>query len=326
MVTCSAPGMRVLVTGAGGFVGSWLLRALRSKLSSVDQVYALGHTNAVAIASTNESSVLCDLIDAEAISALIASIQPTCVVHLAGVTAVQDARRSPRRAWEVNLSGTMNVAEAVLRFAPRAKVIFAGTSEVYGGTFGWWDGPVDESAPLDPTNAYAASKAAADLMIGQMVREGLNAVRFRPFNHTGPGQSDTFVVPAFASQIARIEKGVQKPVIEVGNLDAERDFLDVRDVVAAYILALFQEVPNLYGKVFNLASGSPRRVGDILEELVSQATVPIQIRQDPARLRPSDTPVTTGDASAARGLLGWQPTIPWEVTVRDVMSYWRTSL
>ena len=213
----------------------------------------------------------------------------------------------------------------MLRLSPQARFINAGSSEVYGRSFNVAGGTVDESALLDPCNPYASTKAAADLVLGQMAEAGLRSVRFRLFNHTGPGQSPNFAVPAFASQIASIERCQGSPVIKVGNLDAKRDFLDVRDVVEAYAAAV--GAPDLSpGVVINIASGVPRRMGDVLDAMLAMSDVEIDIEQDRALMRPSDIPITAGDARRAASLLGWQPSIPWEKTLRDVLDAHRRAL
>ena len=259
-----------------------------------------------------------DVTRASEIDALVKRFCPTVVIHLAGMSSLVKARTEVRAAWDVNLFGTMNLAEAVMRHAPEARFIQAGSSQVYGGSFNAAGGTVDEKAPLAPLNAYATTKASADLLLGEMAEAGLNAVRVRPFNHTGPGQTTTFAVPAFAAQIAAIERGERKPVMRVGNLDARRDFLDVRDVVEAYLLAA--TAPSLpRGVVLNLASGEPRRIGDVLDALLALSQVAVRVEPDPALMRSSDIPVTAGNAARARALLGWRPSIPWETTLRDVL-------
>lgn len=321
----SRPVPRILVTGGDGFVGRWLLSLLVTRLPKGGRLVAAGRrppsVDPVEFAHL-------ELTDDDEVEQVVRALQPTSVIHLAAVSAVQEARRAPRRAWAVNLQGTANLSEAVLRHVPQARFVFASTSEVYGGTFQTWTGPVHEQAPLDPTNPYAASKAAADLLIGQMARDGLNAVRFRPFNHTGPGQSEVFVIPAFAAQIARIECGLQEPVIRVGNLEAKRDFLDVRDVVEGYAAVALQELGVVLrpGAIFNLASGVPRRIGDVLDDLLRRARIPIHLERDPVRLRPNDTPAAVGDASRANSLLNWRPVIPWSRTLDDVLEFWRTAI
>jgi GDP-4-dehydro-6-deoxy-D-mannose reductase len=180
--------------------------------------------------------------------------------------------------------------------------------------------PLDETALLAPVDEYAVTKAAADLAIGALTRRGLKSLRFRPFNHFGPGQAETFVIPAFAMQIAKIEAGVAEPIIRVGNLDAERDFLDVRDVVHAYALAVrTADDMQAPGTILNIASGTPQRIGDILERLLRQSRVAITVEQDPARLRPSDLPRILGDATRARRTLGWAPVHTFDDTLAAVL-------
>jgi GDP-4-dehydro-6-deoxy-D-mannose reductase len=222
----------------------------------------------------------------------------------------------------VNLDGTLNVVLALAEALPDCRLLYCSSAEVYGASFRTGR-PLDESAPLDPVNPYGASKAAADLMIGQMTKQGLRAVRVRPFNHTGPGQNIEFVVPAFAAQIAQIERGEQPPVIYVGNLASRRDLLDVGDVVDAYcrIIARFDDLPA--GCVMNLASGHAISIADILDKLVSMSPTKIKIVQDPTRMRPSDTPVVVGDAGLARRLLDWEPKMDISSTLAGVLDYYR---
>ena len=298
---------RILVTGAGGFVGRWAMARLSAALPGAE-VLAAGHGVALAL----------DVTRADEVDGLVRRVRPTAVIHLAGMSSPVKARAETRAAWDVNLFGTMNLAEAVLRHAPEARFINAGSSEIYGGSFNADGGAVDEDTPLAPLNPYATTKAAADLLLGQLAEEGLIVVRFRPFNHTGPGQSTAFALPSFAAQIAAAERGTCEPAIRVGNLDARRDFLDVRDVVEAYLCAITAPVlPR--GAVLNLASGEPRRIGDALDALLAMSRVPIRIERDETLMRASDVPVTRGEAARARALLGWSPTIPWEQTLRDVL-------
>lgn len=281
---------RILVTGADGFVGRHLMAELAARFPR-----------------TATCTDRFDITDRTAVNRAVAEFRPDGCVHLAGIASVPEARCDPDRAFAVNLGGTINLARALLDHAPECRLIHAGSAECYGASF-HSGRPLDESAPLAPQNVYAASKAAADLALGALATEaGLRVIRFRPFNHTGPGQSEAFVIPAFAAQIRRIERGEQEPVVRVGNLEPERDFLHVADVVRAYALALdrFDDLPN--GAVFNLASGTPRRIGDILAAMIARASVPIRVETDPSRLRPVEIPRAAGDASAARSALGWQP-------------------
>ena len=315
---------RILITGAAGFVGGWLLRRIETGAGHGFEIFA--GTREAEIPSSLAKTVRFDITDRDEVDQVLRSVNPSAVIHLAALSTVKEAREAPRRAWEVNLHGTMNVAESILEHCPRSVFVFVSTSEVYGGADKCLDYPLDEAARLDPLNPYAASKAAADLMVGQMAREGLNAIRVRPFNHTGPWQTERFVIPAFAAQVARIEAGLQEPVIRVGNLAARRDFLDVRDVADAYISLAISPPSFEPGVVLNLASGVVRRIGDILEELVSLSPVKIRVEMDPARLRASETPFTIADARRIRALLGWEPRISWPKTLADVLEFWRISV
>jgi GDP-4-dehydro-6-deoxy-D-mannose reductase len=294
---------RILLTGADGFVGHYLLPALRQAFPAAD-LLTPGF----------------DVTDAAATVDAVTAAQPDALIHLAAVAAPMDARRDPGRAWQVNLFGTLNLARAVLDAAPGATLLFASTADAYGASFRS-GAPVNEAAPLAPQNTYGATKAAADLALGAMVTDGLRVVRVRPFNHTGPGQTDAFVVPAFAHQVARIAAGLQEPVMKVGALAPERDFLDVRDVCAAYAACLAADLAP--GTILNLASGTPRPVGEVLHALLALAGVEAEIQTDSARLRPGDIPRACGDAGLARRLLGWSPQIAWEQTLRDVLAYWQ---
>jgi GDP-4-dehydro-6-deoxy-D-mannose reductase len=299
---------RVAVTGASGFVGQWLMRHLDDLGVDAVSFFPPG---------------IQGLGDVPLIRKTLKDLQPDCVVHLAAVAAPVQAQRDPRGAFDINLTGTLNLAESILACSPHTRLLFAGSSEAYGRSFNNSSGGVTESVSLEPASLYGVTKASADLLLGQMAGDGLDVVRFRPFNHTGPGQTEAYVVSAFARQIARIENGQQPPVIEVGNLDAERDFLDVRDVVRAYGLAALFPKPLPQGIAINLASGVPRKISSILETLMAMSQGPITIIQDPARMRASDVARAVGDASLARSLLGWSPITPFEATLQDVLDYWR---
>lgn len=293
---------RILITGAGGFVGGYLQAELAK--SWPDAAIIPGDA---------------DITDPIAVDAMVRSAAPDAVIHLAGIASVPAARLAPDRAFAVNLGGTLTLARTILAAAPHCLMIHAGSAECYGASFRAGHA-LDERAPLAPLNIYAASKAAADLALGAMAAESsLRVIRFRPFNHTGPGQSDAFVIPAFAAQITAIAAGTQPPVIKVGNLDAARDFMDVRDVVRAYTLAITHAEQLPPDAVFNLASGTPRRIGDILRTMIDTAGIPITIEIDPERLRPVDIPVAIGDAGAAHRALGWTPAIDLDATLRTML-------
>lgn len=302
---------RVLVTGGRGFVGARLTAELGRRRPDweIDAPSGLpGDPGAV------------DVTSAEAVADWVRRGRPDMVVHLAAVSAVTQATSEPRVAWDVNLGGTLNLVLALMEHAPGARLLYVSSAEVYGATF--QEGrPVDESGLLQPVNAYAASKAAADILVRQAAAGGLSAVVMRPFNHIGPGQSEAFAVPSFAAQIARIEAGRQPPVLHVGSLDDERDFLDVEDVVDAYVRALEQPTED---RVFNVASGEPVRMGDLLERLLSMSSRRIEVRTDPSRLRATSVRRVLGDAGRLRAALGWRPRRELSATLQAILAEQRT--
>ena len=297
---------RILVTGGGGFVGGHLLPRLRTAFP------------AAKIAAPGSGF---DVRDTAAMGVLVREIRPDACIHLAAIAAIPAARQDPDRAWAVNLHGTLGLAATIMQDAPECLLLFPSSADCYGRSF-QSGRPLDETAPLAPMNAYGATKAAADLALGALVGEGLRVIRARPFNHTGAGQTTDLVVPAFARQVARIAAGLQAPVMHVGALDPLRDFLDVRDVCDAYVACLTHADTVPSGAIFNIASGVPRRIGDVLTALLQLARITPQIETAESLLRQSEIPTASGDAGAARAALGWRPTIAWEDTLRAVLGDW----
>lgn len=310
----------ILVTGANGFVGEQLMHRLAAARSG-DGLVGVDLTPA-ATAPRGWSSVACDLTDAAAVRELIASLRPLRIVHLAAQSHVPTAFENPIATWRVNAMGTLHLLDAVRRETPDCLFVHVSTAEVYGHSFAAGE-PLGEDAPFAPLNPYASSKAAADLMVRQFARDDVRSLVLRPFNHVGPGQREDFVVAAFCAQIARIEAGVQEPVIRVGNLEARRDFLDVRDVLAAYVAVLARGDALAPGSVFNICSGRATAIAEILDDLRGLSKVPIKVRVDPERLRPVEIPVAVGGADAARAALGWEPLISWQKTLADTLDDWR---
>jgi GDP-4-dehydro-6-deoxy-D-mannose reductase len=297
--------VRVLVTGAGGFVGRRLVPKLRGA----------GHET---VGIDREV----DVADAPALEAALAAAAPDAIVHLAALSFVPESFRDPEAAFRVNFLGARNLLEAVRARAPRARVLVVSTGNVYG-TADTGSPPFSEESPLRPESPYARAKAAADLLARGYAERGLDVVRVRPFNHTGLGRPEAYAESSLARQLVEIAAGRRAPRVAVGNLDAVRDFLDVDDVVAAYVRLLDPGVP---AGLYNVASGRARSIREVLALLVELAGLgerrhSLEIEVDPARWRPADRAV--GDAGRLRRATGWEPRIPLEVTLRGVLDGWR---
>lgn len=306
---------RVLVTGAGGFVGAHLLSALTA---SGREAWGAGLGDCPAgLASERWRSL--DLLDAGATRAALAESSPTAIVHLAGQSSAAASFADPEGTFRANVIGTWTLMEAVRDAAPRARVLWVGTSEVYGPT-----SPgvrVDESHPFAPVSPYALSKAAAERVAEGLARaHGLDLVRARPFGHTGPGQTPRFMLPAFAQQLAAIERGEAEPVLRVGNLDVTRDLSDVRDIAAGYVALLEHGVA---GDVYHLCRGVGVRLADLVAELVAMSRVPVRIEVDPERFRPADVPYLVGDPARVTAQTGWRVQRPLAQTLVDTLEDWR---
>jgi GDP-4-dehydro-6-deoxy-D-mannose reductase len=312
--------LRALITGAGGFVGGHLCAHL---LAHTDWEL-LGTVYPQPVEAQPPEPCLrlkhADLRDVEGVRALVGEVQPDYIFHLAAQSFVPTSFADPWDTLENNIRAELNLLEAVRRSGREVRVLVIGSVEEYGAPKPE-ELPQTEESPLRPNNPYAVSKLAQDFLgLQYYLAYGVPVVRVRPFNHTGPGQSSRFVVPAFASQIARIEAGLQEPVMQVGNLEAARDFTDVRDIVRAYHLAVTQGEP---GEVYNLASGHAQSVQGLLDMLLSYAQVEVRVERDPARYRPVDVPAVYGSAAKFRQQTGWEPQIPFEQTLRDTLEYWR---
>ncbi len=316
--------MRVLVTGVSGFVGGHLAEHL---VASGDIVAGLslsgrwpeglGH---VARSVRLERCDLTDVGEAD-LAALIGRKRPEVIYHLAAQANPQASVSDPRGTWAVNLGGTLNLLEAVQATGLKPRIILVSSGVCYGIP-GPELLPVTEDCPLRPTNPYAASKGAADLLgIQHHLAHGADVVIVRPFNHAGPGQSPNYVLSALARQVAEVERG-RSPCVEVGNLNVVRDFTDVRDVVRAYRLLAENGAA---GAIYNLGTGHGTEIAYALETLRSLARSPIEIHVDPARVRPVDQPLLIADPSKLRAATGWEPRFPIAQTLADMLDHWRAA-
>ncbi len=306
--------MRIFLTGIDGFAGRHLAALLAAEGHAV-----LGSSLEPAAMAGVERIWACDVRDQDRALSAIGEAAPDALVHLAGQTSVAAAFRRPGETFAVNALGTLHVLEACRR-ARVGRALVVTSSEAYGRR-SVEDGPVPESAPLEPVSPYGTSKAAQDLIGAQYWRGyGLEVVRVRAFPHTGSGQDPRFVFPSVARRIARAETGRGPAVIEIGNLGPTRDVSHVRDVVEAYALLLRQGAP---GAAYNVCSGVGRTIGEALEVLASLSKVEIEFAVDDSRLRPAEVPWMVGDPGLARETIGWVATRSWEETARDLLDHWR---
>jgi GDP-4-dehydro-6-deoxy-D-mannose reductase len=314
--------MKALITGITGFAGSHLADHCLER-GGVD-VYGIvrwrSRTENIEHLQGKIKLLECDLRDATSTREVIEEIRPDYIFHLAAQSFVPTSWRAPTECLVTNVIGQLNIFEAVRKTSLKPRIQIACSSEEYGLTLDH-ELPITEDTPLRPLSPYGVSKVGQDLLAYQyFMSYKMDVVRTRGFNHTGPRRAPVFVVSDFSKQIADIEKGRKEPVIHVGNLDAERDFTDVRDVVRAYFLALEK---GKSGEAYNICSEKSWRIGDMLDKLLSFSKAKIKVQQDAARLRPSDVPRLRGDASKFRRDTGWTPRIPFEQTLEDMLEYWR---
>ncbi len=312
---------KAFITGIAGFVGSHLAELL---LAEGYEVYGLirPRTKTDYIESIISKLHLedADIMDTHSLYTTIARIKPDYIFHLAAQSFVPTSWVSPSVTLEVNIVGSANLFEAVRQVGIDPVIQIACSSEEYGMVLPN-EVPIKETNPLRPLSPYAVSKLAMDYL-GYQYYESykIRIVRTRGFNHTGPRRGETFAESTFAKQIALIEKGKQEPVIHVGNLDASRDYTDVRDMVKGYLLSVEKCDP---GDVYNICTGTDIKIGDMLKLLLSFSKVNVEIKPDPARMRPSDVKVLLGDNSKFVAKTGWKPQIPFEKTMEDLLNFWR---
>lgn len=309
--------MRVLITGATGFAGHHLCALARSL---GHEVHAITRVDVPDPPPEGVSAHPADLRDPDAVAAVLAQVRPERVLHLAGASSVGQSFREPLMTWDVNLTGTLGVLEALRRECPDVRTLLVTSGEVYGRV-DQADLPVDEDTPMRPLSPYAASKAAADIAARQYRdTEGMPLLRVRAFNHIGPGQDARFVVPSVARQIALAERdGAERAVVNLGNIDTRRDFTDVRDMVGAYLAILEAGDPDV---AYVACSGRSRSVRELLEGMAAHARVPVEVTSDASLRRAGEQPDLYGSPRRVEEL-GWRPGIPLATTLADTLQHWR---
>lgn len=315
--------MNVLITGAAGFAGSHLADLLVREPNI--QLHGVIHRHDKRIQHLLGRITLHrgDLRNALWVSELIQNVKPDVLLHLAAQSDVPGSWRQPWSAYELNIQSQLNLMEAMRRWSSECRTLVVSSNEMYG-LIQPSDLPIDENTPFRPNNPYGVTKVTQDMMALQYWNSHkLQIIRARSFNHVGPRQSDDFAASAFARQIAEIELGLREPVVQVGNLSAERDFTDVRDVVRAYWLLVQRGEA---GAAYNVGSGSHYAIQWVLDTLLSYSKTSVRVELDPTRLRPSDVPVSVCDNRRLVAATGWQPSIPLQQTLRDLLDYWRENI
>ena len=315
--------MRILITGITGFAGSHLADYVLKEHPDVE-VYGLvrWRSRMENVQHILNSIQLCegDLKDMVSLKKVLSDVQPDRIFHLAAQSFVPTSWLCPAETFSTNSIGQIHLFESVLDLGIKPRIQIAGSSEEYGLVHPD-EVPMRESNPLRPLSPYAVSKVGQDMLGYQYFRSyGMFVVRTRGFNHTGPRRGDVFICSNFAKQIVEIEKNLREPVIYVGNLEAKRDFTDVRDTVRAYWLSLEKGVA---GEVYNIGTGTAYSIKEILDMLLELSTVDVKVAVDPKRLRPSDVQILLSDSSKFRKQTGWAPEIPFRQSLQDLLDYWR---
>lgn len=311
------PPKRILVTGAAGFVAAHLTRRILAEWPDCELILAdrnAGIRRGIAIRPV-------DVANEQEVIRLIKGSQPDVVVHLAAVSAISNAVADRRRTWEINALSPYYLSMAIMDYVPDCHLVFVSSAEVYGRSAA----PgikLTETTLLQPANPYASAKAAADLLIQETASDRLSAAIMRPFNHTGPEQSLAFAIPSFCSQIVAIERGAE-PVIRVGALDDVRDFLHVADVVEAYVKMIKDRERYRSGEAFNVCSGIPVRMQDVLDCLLSLTSIQVCVEVDQNRLRGRNATSVVGDSAKIQAAVGWEPTLDLRHTLAETLDYWR---
>lgn len=333
--------MRALIVGGYGFAGRHLAHYLVKCGDDVAVTY-LPEERTDVLASQDPKSKLAkgkvgnrislpqsaqtlalDITDKKAVDQIIALLKPDAVYHLAAISSVQESETAGQKVFDVNFFGTKNLLDAIREHSPASRFLFVSSAEVYGeprpGIL-----PILETAELRPQNAYAVSKAAAEMAVFEAyAKHGLHTVRVRPFPHTGPGQADRFALSNFAKQIAEIRLGKAEPSIKTGNLEVKRDYSDVSDVVRAYRDAIENGKP---GEAYNISSGEGKSINELLQLLISCSGVEVEVVPDPERMRPVDVMEIYGSSQKAQRDFGWKPRVEREASMDSLLAYWMESI
>jgi len=305
--------MRALVTGSNGFVGCHLVAELQ------ENGYAVFGVDLTANAETNCEIAIIDLLDSQAVREYVAKLNPDVVFHLAAQANVGLSWKKPQLTYEVNVLGTINLLEAVKELQKPCRVIITGSADQYGLT-GLVKKPISETIELNPQNPYAASKKAVEEIADVYMKAyEMDIIKTRSFNHSGPGQGLGFLIPDLCNEIVNVERGLSD-CLKVGNLEAVRDFSDVRDVVRAYRLLAEK---GRSGEVYNVGSGVGRKAQDILDILISMSSCEVKVKQDESRMRKSDTPILVCDRTKLHKHTGWVLLRSLDETIKDTLEYYR---
>ena len=302
----------IIVTGSEGFVGSHLIKALDTSK------YKIVATCLPQLLPKKGKYVALDILNLDLTIEIFKQNKPDIIFHLAAISSVAKSFRDRPIAYSTNIAGTANLLEAARSLNKDIQFYFVSTCEVYGG-----GESLSEDSPIVLKNPYAISKYAAELICNDYQGEDMNCIILRPFTHTGPGQAETFVLPTIARQISEIEKGKRAPLIELGNVEAKREFLNINDIVGAYALAI-EKVSGI--GTFNIAGGDGYTISELVGIFASLARKEFELKVNPTKIRKNDIPVLLGNGSKFSQLTGWSPKVKIDKTIEDLLNYWRAKV
>ena len=316
-----------MITGGAGFVGRHLTTAILSRWPGAEVVW---FSRDEGVSDSKEAwpiavkSHVADLCNAASVDEAMREIRPAIVLHLAAQSSVAQAGRAAHETWRTNFLGSFHLAESVASHAPEASLIFASTANVYGLSFN--NGNANEDTLPQPRDVYSRSKLAAEAMLSDVLSQQTRLIILRPTNHTGPGHDERFALPSFAAQIARIELGLAPPVLNIGNLDVERDFLDIGDAIKAYISILDNLSQLPMRATYNVGSGQPINMKNLVDKMVKLARVPVEVRVDPSRFRSDEVPSQSVGFDKLHAATSWKPTQSMDHTIVQLIEYWREQI